>query len=89
MGAAFSSFTSYLSKGLGYTNTILKFFGLGKKKIVSPTLEELIYREVVSMHNELNEMSQKLDMLTNDFANFEAEVEFKNLMQESDKLYDR
>ncbi len=91
-GKGLNEFLGRISKGIGFTSTILNFLGFGGKGDASLTLK--MYDEIRQMHEELIAVSNKLDnvnaavhKVSENLNQFRAESEFRELSSRSEMLY--
>ena len=83
VGAGLVSFGTQLSTGIGYTNMILKFLGFGGSSAATISIEQKMLEEIQDMHNQINQISAKVDQLINELSEFKSETEFNERMKEA------
>ncbi|MCQ2752037.1 MAG: hypothetical protein MJ189_02940 [Coriobacteriales bacterium] len=83
VGAGLVSFGAQLSTGIGYTNMILKFLGFGGSSSTEISLEQKMFEEIQDMHNEVTQISAKVDQLINELSEFKSQTEFNERIKEA------
>lgn len=86
VGQGFSTFIKYLGKGIGTTNTILKFLGFGDGGEKHPTTTELMYAEIQEMHQEIQHIDSVVEKMSDELSDFKSEEEFRDIVNDVNRL---